>query len=225
MIESLQTPVSMKLQLIPVLRHMYHDANTAALVKTLCVSLLPKYPSEQFIIVTLESLSQLSCATLVDIPDQVNLLITYLKDPRRKVRFQVLRSLQSLAEKGAHLWPKGSVKSLISAAMSCSDAGNEQSLVLSVVLTLTKCPVTSNSLLNEEKALVQELCNSCLVLNHHKASSLAIAILTNLVTYCYTEKIAPPLQYLDQINLHLESLIYACLMNENLVSSFFLTCS
>ena len=222
MIESLQTPINMKLQLIPVLRHMYHDASTAALVKTLCINLLPKYPSTNFTIVTLDSLSQLSCATLVDIPDQVYLLIRYLEDPRKKVRFQVLHSLQSLAEKGAHLWPSGSVKSLISVAKSCSDVGNEQSLMLSVVLTLTKCPLiaahcTSSSKINDEKSLILELCSSCLVLEHHKASSLALAILTSLITYCNSEQIPPPQMYLDQINLHHESLIYSCLMDDKLL--------
>lgn len=119
MIESLQTPIGMKLQLIPVLRHMHHDANTAALVKTLCVNLLPKYPSENFVVVILDSLTQLSCATLVDIPDQVNLLLTYLQDPRKRIRHHILRSMLSLAHKGAHLWPKGALQSLISKAMDC----------------------------------------------------------------------------------------------------------
>lgn len=118
MIESLHTPINMKLQLIPVLRHMHHDANTAALVKNLCVNLLPKYPSESFIIVILDSLTQLSCATLVDIPDQVNLLLGYLHDPRKRVRFLILRSLKLLAKRGAHLWPKGSFQTLITKAMT-----------------------------------------------------------------------------------------------------------
>lgn len=119
MIESLQTPIAMKLQLIPVLRHMHHDANTAALVKSLCKNLLPKYPSENFVIVILDSLTQLSCATLVDIPDQVNLLLTYLQDPRKAVRYHILRSMQALAQKGAHLWPKGALQYLITRAMTC----------------------------------------------------------------------------------------------------------
>lgn len=119
MIESLQTPIAMKLQLIPVLRHMHHDAHTAALVKSLCKNLLPKYPSENFVIVILDSLTQLSCETLVDIPDQVNLLLSYLQDPRKTVRYHILRSMQALAQKGAHLWPKGALQYLITRAMTC----------------------------------------------------------------------------------------------------------
>lgn len=113
MIKSLQTPTRLKLQLIPVLKHMHHDTNTADLVKSLCIDLLPKYPAEEFVNIILSTLSQLSCETLVDIPDQVTLLLNYLNDPRKQVRFQVLHSLRLLAQKGAHLWPKGSLKILL----------------------------------------------------------------------------------------------------------------
>ena len=86
-----------------------------------------------------------------------------------------------------------------------------------MVRTLTDCPVTCNALLNEEKNLLLELCSSCLVLEHHMAASQAIGILTSLISYCYAEKITPPMVYMDQINMHLESLIYSSLMNDKLI--------
>lgn len=94
--------------------------------------------------------------------------------------------------------------------------GNEQSLVLLVVLTLTDCPVTCNALLTDEQNIVLELCTSCLVLEHHAAASQALSILTKLVTYCHMENMSPPTAYLDQINLHMESLIYTSLINVKL---------
>lgn len=94
--------------------------------------------------------------------------------------------------------------------------GNEQSLVLSVVRTLTDSPVICDALLNAEQNLVLDLCSSCLVLEHHTAASQALRILTSLVSYCYMEKLTPPLMYMEQINLHLESLIYSSMMNEKL---------
>lgn len=97
-----------------------------------------------------------------------------------------------------------------------SDLGNEQSLVLLVVLTLTDCPVTCNALLTEEQSIVLELCTSCLVLEHHAAASQALSILTKLVTYCYMENMTPPKAYLEQIDLHAESLIYTSLINVKL---------
>ncbi|GAB0091802.1 Integrator complex subunit 7 [Sergentomyia squamirostris] len=219
MIESLNTPINMKLQLIPVLRHMHHDANTAALVKTLCINLLPKYPAENFVVVILDSLSKLSCETLVDIPDQVNVLLGYLSDPRRKVRYQVLRSLQTLAEKG-HLWPNGTVRNLLTIAKDCRDDGNEQSLILAVVMTLTKCPVTCHSLLSEEQQLVYDLCSGCLTLEHHSASAKALAILTSLISYCHVEQIPPPVKYMNLITLHMESLIVTALPQEKFTREF-----
>jgi integrator complex subunit 7 len=212
MIESLQTPVNMKLQLIPVLKFMHHDANTAALVKTLCTNLLPKYPSENFICVTLDSLTHLSCETLVDIPDQVNLLIVHLEDPRLRVRIHVLKSLQLLAEKGAHLWPKGSVNSMISIAQAMRDDGQETSMMLKIILTLTKCPLIAGS--KQEGDRILELCIICFKNINHKTNSLAIAILTSIVTYCYNEKISPPQNYLKEINAHHEQLIMSSLKDE-----------
>lgn len=98
----------------------------------------------------------------------------------------------------------------------CSDLGDEQSLVLKVVLTLTECPVSCNQLLNDEQSIVLELCTSCLLLEHHAATSKALGILTRLVTYCYSEKIPPPIDYVNQIDLHIESLIYVSMVDANL---------
>lgn len=100
--------------------------------------------------------------------------------------------------------------------LSNSDLGDEQSLVLKVVLTLTESPVSCNVLLTEEQSIVLELCTSCLVLEHHAAASKALSILTKLVTYCYTEKIPPPIAFVDQIDLHIESLIYVSMVDVNL---------
>lgn len=210
MIESLQTPVNMKLQLIPVLKHMHHDANTAAMVKTLCVDLLPKYPSESFVIVILDTLSELSCSTLIDIPEQVNLLLTYMEDPRKKVRYQVLISLKSMAEKAAHLWSQSALNNLLKTAMRCTDVGNEQTLILNVILKLTHCPVTCHSLLDDgdEANLVVKLCASCLVLEHQSAASFAVEILTSLVCYSHAEnRLAPP-ALMSMINMHMDSLLF-----------------
>lgn len=80
--------------------------------------------------------------------------------------------------------------------------------------TLTECPVTCNALLADEKHLLLELCSMCLVLEHHTAASQAVRILTGIVSYCQAEKITVPAAYMSQIDLHLESLIYASLTSE-----------
>ena len=41
------------------------------------------YPSEEFVLVTLHTLTRLAAHALVDVPDQVELLLTHLEeDPR-----------------------------------------------------------------------------------------------------------------------------------------------
>lgn len=88
--------------------------------------------------------------------------------------------------------------------------------MLKIVLTLTECPVSCNQLLNDEQSIVLHLCTSCLVLEHHAATSKALGILTKLVVYCCTEKIPPPTSYVDQIDLHIESLICVSMVDANL---------
>lgn len=51
---------------------MHHDTNTAAMVRKLCIDLLPSYPAKDFVLVTLNTLTQLAAATLVDVPSQVS---------------------------------------------------------------------------------------------------------------------------------------------------------
>uniref|UniRef100_A0AAG5DHT6 Integrator complex subunit 7 n=1 Tax=Anopheles atroparvus TaxID=41427 RepID=A0AAG5DHT6_ANOAO len=215
MIESLQTPVNMKLHLIPVLRHMHHDASTAALVRALCRDLLPKYPSELFVVEIIRSLSQLSCATLVDIPDQVDLLLKYLQDPRKRVQSMVLLSLKKLAEKGAYLWPKTAISRLLQLTVQC----NSQNMALDVILTLTKCPHTCHTMLNEEQQQILDVCKKCLLMEN-VSGDRAMTILASLITYCHTECIPPPVHVLEYLDMHLEFLIQSSLQDKASLKDF-----
>ena len=113
MIQGLATPVNIKLKLIPILRYMHHDAHTAALVRKLCTDLLPSYPSQNFVSVTLHTLTLLASETLVEIPQQLLLLLDHLHDSRHGVQCQVLTDLKILAVRGAHLWTASNVEQLI----------------------------------------------------------------------------------------------------------------
>jgi integrator complex subunit 7 len=113
MIQGLATPVNFKLKLIPILQYMHHDAHTAAMVRRLCAQLLPSYPAQNFVCVTLHTLTLLASETLVEIPQQLLLLLEYLCDSRRGVQAQVLSDLKILAVKGAHLWTTSNVDGLI----------------------------------------------------------------------------------------------------------------
>ena len=98
MIKGYATPPEMKLRLIPMFQHMHHDAHTAQIVRQTCIDMLPGYPSEEFVLVTLRTLTRLSAHTLVDVPDQVDLLMNHLnQDPRKAVMRQILADLRFLA--------------------------------------------------------------------------------------------------------------------------------
>ncbi|XP_071449800.1 integrator complex subunit 7 [Hetaerina americana] len=145
MIQGLSTPADMKLRLIPVLQHMHHDTATAAMVRHLCLQLLPSYPAEEFVLVTLNALTQLASATLVDVPVQVSLLLKHLSmDPRGAVGTAALGGLLQLsggnegggsstvpkADGGskegslAHLWPDGAVGELAAITMNLYSASS-----------------------------------------------------------------------------------------------------
>ncbi|XP_055586604.1 integrator complex subunit 7 [Uranotaenia lowii] len=209
MIESLQTPVSMKILLIPVLRHMHHDANTAALVRTLCHKLLPMYPSDQFTIAIIQTLSKLSFATLVDIPEQVDTLLIQLADPRKKVQYAVLQCMNRLAEKGAYLWTKHAINKLLKQTMQCC----YPDMALNIIITLTGCQTTCHTMLNEERSHILAICKDSLLLVNNIAGK-ALTILTRLVSYCYKEDKTPPMCFLEYLNMNLEYLTLSALHNK-----------
>lgn len=113
MIQGLATPSNIKLKLIPILQFMHHDAHTAAMVRRLCTDLLPSYPAEDFVVITLHTLTLLARETLVEIPQQLLLLLSWLHDSRQAVQLRVLSDLKILADKGAHLWTVANVESLV----------------------------------------------------------------------------------------------------------------
>ncbi|KAG7270454.1 hypothetical protein CRUP_022767 [Coryphaenoides rupestris] len=80
----LDTPVDLKLKLIPMLQHMHHNASLASGSRELLQHLVNCYPSTPMVIVTLHTFTQLAASSLIDIPKQLQLLLQYLKDDPRK---------------------------------------------------------------------------------------------------------------------------------------------
>lgn len=78
------------------------------------MELLGNYPAVEFVRITLSAMTTLASATLIDVPNQVVILLRYLRDdPRVSVKRHTLLLLHSLARKGAHLWPQGALTNLI----------------------------------------------------------------------------------------------------------------
>lgn len=182
MIQGQATPAHMKLQLIPILQYMHHDTSTAAMVRKLCLDLLPTYPAQDFVLVTLKTLTQLATATLADIPSQVTLLLQYLRtDPRWEVKAQALKNLHQLASQGGHLWLAGAVEAIVDVA-SNTKTQKVLSLSLCVIQVLTESPVTCH-LQKDADSSVRKLCfKSCYSMNLVIASQ-AIQVLTRILCY------------------------------------------
>uniref|UniRef100_A0A1A9ZG24 Integrator complex subunit 7 n=1 Tax=Glossina pallidipes TaxID=7398 RepID=A0A1A9ZG24_GLOPL len=217
MIESLQIPVPMKLQLIPVLRHMHHDANTATLVRKLCLNLLPKYPAESFVVAILASLTELSARTLTGVPDQVKLLLEFINDSRKAVRVQALKSLRKLTDEPCvHAWPKIATKDLIAKAFVCCDS-SEQYLFLKILLKLSNHPLTCHVLLaQDEEPSVIDLCKICLSLNNYETCCESITVLASLVIYAdQSDRNDCVNVIMELIDLHLQSLLICTVRDKN----------
>ncbi|XP_054272876.1 integrator complex subunit 7-like [Macrosteles quadrilineatus] len=188
MIQGLATPAHMKLQLIPILQHMHHDTSTAAMVRQLCTDLLPKYPAQDFVVVTLGTLTKLASATLVEIPNQVELLLDYLvNDPRREVQLCVLQCLHQVAQQGAHLWPDTSVASLVNVARGPHPA--LVSCALDVLIVLTRSAAVCNAHARSDSELM-ELCQDTSYSSNVVIATKSIKILTQVLCYCFTEELA-----------------------------------
>ncbi|PSN35963.1 hypothetical protein C0J52_21536 [Blattella germanica] len=180
MIQGLATPAHMKLQLIPILQHMHHDTSTAAMVRQLCTDLLPSYPAQEFVLVTLNSLTQLASATLVDIPNQVTLLLHYLRtDPRWAVKAQVLQGLHLLAGQGAHLWPQGAVEAIVEVALN-TPYQKVLSWSLDVLQVLAKSTATCHPQLHPDSPLM-ELCSRSCYSSNPVIAAKAVQVMTRIL--------------------------------------------
>ncbi|XP_068198215.1 integrator complex subunit 7 [Antennarius striatus] len=119
MIQGLDTPVELKLKLIPMLQHMHHDASLASSSRELLQHLVNSYPSTPMVIVTLHTFTQLAASSLIDIPKQLQLLLQYLRDdPRKAVKRLAISDLKLLAKKAPHLWIRENTQTLCECALS-----------------------------------------------------------------------------------------------------------
>ncbi|XP_065225869.1 integrator complex subunit 7 [Planococcus citri] len=188
MIQGLTTPVHMKLQLIPILQHMHHDTATSAMVRTLCIDLLAKYPAQDFVLVTLKTLTQLAAATLVDIPEQVKLLARYVaEEPRWIIRVAAVSGLYTLAKRGSHYWSEDSVAELITVAGS-TDSEKLVGYIFDIIIILTQSPAVCHMYYNPDSPLM-ELCYETSLSNNLHIAGKAVRIITQMACYCYTEQL------------------------------------
>ncbi|XP_077567360.1 integrator complex subunit 7 [Stigmatopora nigra] len=213
MIQGLETPVDLKLKLIPMLQHMHHDATLASSSRELLQNLVTSYPSTPMVIVTLHTFTQLAASSLIDIPKQLQLLLQYLKDdPRKAVKRLAINDLKLLAKKAPHLWIKENTQTLCECALSSPNVSLKLGM-LAVLSTLSETiaikqyfsqtTVSAPLQITDLVKLAQECCyHSNLAVAAH-----GVVVLSNIVISCPEKDIT----HLEQDTvLGLESLLMLC---------------
>ncbi|XP_014239992.1 integrator complex subunit 7 [Cimex lectularius] len=186
MIQGIATPAHLKLLLIPILQYMHHDTSSAAMVRKVCTDLLPKYPAKDFVVTTLNTLTKLAAATLVDIPNQVELLLHYLtKDRRWPVKKASLLGLHQLAKVGPHLWPQKCVTETIQVARNSKSQGVVM-LALDIFIVLTQSSVICKEYVESDSELMQ-LCQATCFSHSEVIPAKSVKIITHMVKFCYEE--------------------------------------
>lgn len=181
-IGGLATPVEMKLKLIPIFQHMHRDPRTSTRVRQMCNEMLPLYPAENFVLVTLHTLTQLSAVSLLDISEQIQLLLSYLtNDSRIAVRLLCLRDLKKLAQIAPHLWNE---KALVMLINNCiDDTHSEAELQLSslkVLTTLAKTIAVEKLEASGQSQLIRfclDTCYSSCIVTSSQAIQLGTALI------------------------------------------------
>lgn len=189
MIRGISTDVVMKLELIPILKHMHHDTTTATMVRTLCTDLLEKYPAQDFVLVTLKTLNQLALSILVDVPKQIELLLKYLNEDKRPLVCNcAISGLYQIAKEGAHFWSEQTIQHLVNFCKSLNVDNNLKANAINVFVPLTKSPAICQFHYSTDSPLM----NMCIAESsslHQSVAGNAVKVLANIACYCYEEDI------------------------------------
>jgi len=189
MIRGISTDVVMKLELIPILKHMHHDTTTATMVRTLCTDLLEKYPAQDFILVTLKTLNQLALSILVDVPKQIELLLKFLiEDKRPLVCKCAISGLYQIAKEGAHFWSEQTINNLVSFCEGINVDNSLKADAISVFIPLTKSPAICQFHYSTDSLLIK-MCIAESSSLHQSVAGNAVKVLTNIACYCFEEEI------------------------------------
>uniref|UniRef100_A0A9J7XNG5 Integrator complex subunit 7 n=1 Tax=Cyprinus carpio carpio TaxID=630221 RepID=A0A9J7XNG5_CYPCA len=220
MIQGLDTPVELKLKLIPMLQHMHHDASQASCSRELLQELASSYPSTPMLIVTLHTFTQLATSSLVDIPEQIRLLLQYLKeDPRKAVKRLAVQDLKLLAKKAPHLWTRKNIQVLCECALS-TPYNSLKLGMLSVLSTLSRtiaikqyvCPNTGEASPAPRHTDLVKLAQECCYHSNLAVAAHGITVLTSITVSCPQKEV---IQLEQETVMGMESLILLCSQDDS----------
>ncbi|KAI2651744.1 Integrator complex subunit 7 [Labeo rohita] len=220
MIQGLDTPVELKLKLIPMLQHMHHDASQASCSRELLQELVSSYPSTPMLIVTLHTFTQLATSSLVDIPEQIRLLLQYLKeDPRKAVKRLAIQDLKLLAKKAPHLWTRKNIQVLCECALS-TPYNSLKLGMLSVLSTLSGTiaikqyfsPTTGEVSPAPRHTDLVKLAQECCYHSNLAVAAHGITVLTSIAVSCPEKEV---IQLEQETVMGMESLILLCSQDDS----------
>ncbi|KAL4630563.1 integrator complex subunit 7 [Arapaima gigas] len=223
MIQGLDTPVDLKLKLIPIMQHMHHDASLASSSRQLLQHLVTSYPSTQMVIVTLHTFTQLATSSLIDIPKQIQLLLHYLKeDPRKAVKRLSINDLKLLAKKAPHLWTKENTQALCECALSIPYNSLKLGM-LSVLSTLSGTiaikqyfsPVTGSTPTPSRPTDLVRLAQECCYHSNLAVAAHGVTVLSNIAISCLENDL---LQLEQDTVLVVESLLVLCSQDDSTIA-------
>uniref|UniRef100_A0A671VJP5 Integrator complex subunit 7 n=1 Tax=Sparus aurata TaxID=8175 RepID=A0A671VJP5_SPAAU len=210
----LDTPVELKLKLIPMLQHMHHDASLASSSRELLQHLVNSYPSTPMVIVTLHTFTQLAASSLVDIPKQLQLLLQYLKDdPRKAVKRLAINDLKLLAKKAPHLWIRENTQVTLCECALNSPYNSLKLGMLAVLSTLSGTiaikqyfsNITGGSSVPPRLTDLVKLAQECCYHSNLAVAAHGVIVLSNIAISC-PEKV----QLEQDTVLGVESLLMLC---------------
>ncbi|XP_072169985.1 integrator complex subunit 7-like [Diadema setosum] len=212
LIEGLATPIDIKMKLIPIFSHMHYDSALSGRVRHMCLRLLESYPSESFLTITLDTLTDLAAASHIHIPDQVDLLLSYMEnDIRHSIKSTCIVKLRTLAQRAPHAWSQANVDTL---CLFCG-GDRERRLVVGCLDVLRILSSSPAFLTSDADGSVKTLCKNLL---HHWevcVSSRAVQVLSRLLCRQGGAEEEKVMDDVNDASIAMETIASQCLMESS----------
>ncbi|CAK8677491.1 unnamed protein product [Clavelina lepadiformis] len=208
MLQGLSTPLEIKLKLIPVMQHMHYTVQISTKARKILQDLLPSYPAQDFVLTTLNVLTQLALHSFIDIPSQVELLLQYLRcDPREAVKMDSLRNLNILAKSAPHLWTNQDSSALCKAFQLSTLSVSLKRGIIRVLCTLSESGYLVEISIEEGEPLLN-LCRQCCYDLDVIQAALATKLLASVARHATRNKMPHHEDLCNEVLNAMEALLF-----------------
>jgi integrator complex subunit 7 len=167
--------------LLGVLHHQHYNSDTAADVRRRCLSFLSESPNQRFVAAVLHTLTYISITSLSQIPEQIQLLLTHLRQTQKsRLQTCLARELHTLANQTPHLWTKQNVGELLDICNIRSATFVNLLTLSSRLIEILKCLLRCPCLLSGQPDSVTEF--------HVKVNAFSVALIQQTSTDNFQNK-------------------------------------